>query len=247
MASNYVSKGYMETVDRNIYFEDVRLQMEAKLWGEEYNRHRPPKQVPRLIPMPPEEPMTFRDLPHALTRVSSGGHHADVRGGDDGETGEAALPPGALHRGQVHQVQLQLRFCAGRQHPPDPSGEWRRGCSPWLLAAAARRGDNGVLLTSVVPLQAFSHFTFERSGHQLIVVDIQGVGDLYTDPQIHTEKGTDFGDGNLGTARASGWAEARGVNSPGFVWMCCRRARHGALLPLPPVQQDLQEHGPDAL
>lgn len=46
--------------------------------------------------------------------------------------------------------------------------------------------------------QAFSHFTFERSGHQLIIVDIQGVGDLYTDPQIHTENGTDFGDGNLG-------------------------------------------------
>lgn len=29
-------------------------------------------------------------------------------------------------------------------------------------------------------------------------MDIQGVGDLYTDPQIHSEKGTDFGDGNLG-------------------------------------------------
>ena len=37
--------------------------------------------------------------------------------------------------------------------------------------------------------QAFSHFTFERSGHQLIVVDVQGVGDLYTDPQIHTSDG----------------------------------------------------------
>ena len=37
--------------------------------------------------------------------------------------------------------------------------------------------------------QAFSHFTFERSGHELIVVDIQGVGDLYTDPQIHTADG----------------------------------------------------------
>jgi hypothetical protein len=48
-------------------------------------------------------------------------------------------------------------------------------------------------------LQAFSHFTFERSGHQLIVVDIQGVGDLYTDPQIHTHNGTGYGDGNLGT------------------------------------------------
>ena len=36
----------------------------------------------------------------------------------------------------------------------------------------------------------FSHFTFERSGHELIVVDVQGVGDLYTDPQIHTSDGT---------------------------------------------------------
>jgi hypothetical protein len=46
--------------------------------------------------------------------------------------------------------------------------------------------------------QAFSHFTFECSNHELIVVDIQGVGDLYTDPQIHTSNGTEYGDGNLG-------------------------------------------------
>ena len=39
---------------------------------------------------------------------------------------------------------------------------------------------------------AFSHFTFERSGHELIVVDIQGVGDLYTDPQIHTTEGKNY-------------------------------------------------------
>ncbi|OCT61602.1 hypothetical protein XELAEV_18047630mg [Xenopus laevis] len=44
-AYNYVAKRYLETVDRDVYFEDVRLQMEAKLWGEEYNRHKPPKQV----------------------------------------------------------------------------------------------------------------------------------------------------------------------------------------------------------
>jgi elongation factor 2 kinase len=47
--------------------------------------------------------------------------------------------------------------------------------------------------------QAFSHFTFERSGHELLVVDVQGVGDLYTDPQIHTVAGAEYGDGNLGT------------------------------------------------
>lgn len=46
--------------------------------------------------------------------------------------------------------------------------------------------------------QAFSHFTFECSNHELIVVDVQGVGDLYTDPQIHTVAGTEYGEGNLG-------------------------------------------------
>lgn len=28
--------------------------------------------------------------------------------------------------------------------------------------------------------QAFSHFTYESSGHQLLCVDIQGVSDMYT-------------------------------------------------------------------
>ncbi|DBA05399.1 TPA: hypothetical protein N0F65_007561 [Lagenidium giganteum] len=45
--------------------------------------------------------------------------------------------------------------------------------------------------------QAFSHFTYEASGHQILVVDIQGVGDHYTDPQIHTRRGKEFGKGNL--------------------------------------------------
>ena len=38
----------MEDVDRDVYFEDVKLQMDAKLWGEEYNRHHPPKQVKEI-------------------------------------------------------------------------------------------------------------------------------------------------------------------------------------------------------
>jgi elongation factor 2 kinase len=32
--------------------------------------------------------------------------------------------------------------------------------------------------------QAFSHFTFEQSGGKELVVDVQGVGDVYTDPQV---------------------------------------------------------------
>uniref|UniRef100_A0A672N680 Eukaryotic elongation factor 2 kinase n=1 Tax=Sinocyclocheilus grahami TaxID=75366 RepID=A0A672N680_SINGR len=138
-ASNYVAKRYMETVDRDVYFEDVRLQMEAKLWGEEFNRHRPPKQVDIMQ-------MCIVEM-----------------------TGRPGSPLFHLE----HYIE-------GKYTKYNSNSGFVR--------------DDNIRLTP----QAFSHFTFERSGHQLIVVDIQGVGDLYTDPQIHTEKGTDFGDGNLG-------------------------------------------------
>ena len=45
---------------------------------------------------------------------------------------------------------------------------------------------------------AFSHFTWEASGHKLLVCDLQGVGDLLTDPQIHTVDRQRYGKGNLG-------------------------------------------------
>ncbi|XP_036400854.1 eukaryotic elongation factor 2 kinase isoform X1 [Megalops cyprinoides] len=138
-ASNYVAKRYMESVDREVYFEDVRLQMEAKLWGEEYNRHRPPKQV---------------DIMQMCVV-------------------EMASRPGKPMFHLEHYIE-------GKYIKYNSNSGFVR--------------DDNIRLTP----QAFSHFTFERSGHQLIVVDIQGVGDLYTDPQIHTDKGTDFGDGNLG-------------------------------------------------
>ena len=44
-AANYVCKQYIDAVSRDVYFDDVRLQMDAKLWGEEYNRYNPPKKV----------------------------------------------------------------------------------------------------------------------------------------------------------------------------------------------------------
>ena len=42
---NFVAKCYMDEVEREVYFQDVKLQMDAKLWGEEYSRHNPPKKV----------------------------------------------------------------------------------------------------------------------------------------------------------------------------------------------------------
>ncbi|XP_073399084.1 eukaryotic elongation factor 2 kinase isoform X4 [Dendrobates tinctorius] len=138
-AYNYVAKRYLETVDRDVYFEDVRLQMEAKLWGEDYNRHKPPKQV-------------------------------DI---------------------------MQMCILEMKDRPGKPLFHLEHYIEGKYIKYNSNSGfvrDDNIRLTP----QAFSHFTFERSGHQLIVVDIQGVGDLYTDPQIHTECGTDYGDGNLG-------------------------------------------------
>ncbi|XP_066465586.1 eukaryotic elongation factor 2 kinase isoform X3 [Tiliqua scincoides] len=138
-AFNYVAKRYIETVNRDVYFEDVRLQMEAKLWGQEYNRHKPPKQV-------------------------------DI---------------------------VQTCIIEMKNRPGKPLFHLEHYIEGKYIKYNSNSGfvrDDNIRLTP----QAFSHFTFERSGHQLIVVDIQGVGDLYTDPQIHTEGGTDFGDGNLG-------------------------------------------------
>eukprot|EP00656_Telonema_subtile_P050736 TRINITY_DN6653_c0_g1_i3.p1 TRINITY_DN6653_c0_g1~~TRINITY_DN6653_c0_g1_i3.p1 ORF type:complete len:691 (+),score=205.46 TRINITY_DN6653_c0_g1_i3:122-2194(+) len=46
--------------------------------------------------------------------------------------------------------------------------------------------------------QAFSHFTWHHSKGKEIIVDIQGVNEYYTDPQIHNVTGEGYGEGNLG-------------------------------------------------
>ncbi|KJH42703.1 MHCK/EF2 kinase domain protein [Dictyocaulus viviparus] len=138
-AQNYVAKRYMQEVDRSVLFEDVKLQMDAKLWAEEYNRYDPPKKID-IVQMCVLE---ITDMP------SKPLFHLE------------------------HFIE----------------GEYiKYNSNSGFVSDTARKTP-----------QAFSHFTFERSGHQLMVVDIQGVGDLYTDPQIHTVLGTDYGDGNLGT------------------------------------------------
>jgi len=56
--------------------------------------------------------------------------------------------------------------------------------------------------------QAFSHFTYEVSNQEILVCDVQGVNDIYTDPQFHTKRGIDdprFGTGNLGTFGIAGF------------------------------------------
>uniref|UniRef100_A0A0M3JTA9 Eukaryotic elongation factor 2 kinase (inferred by orthology to a C. elegans protein) n=1 Tax=Anisakis simplex TaxID=6269 RepID=A0A0M3JTA9_ANISI len=138
-AHNYVAKKYIRPIGREVIFEDVRLQMDSKLWAEEFNRHNPPKKIDIMqvciLELIDEPDRPLYHLEHFI-------------------------------EGDYIKYNSNSGF----------------------VSDIARKTP-----------QAFSHFTFERSGHQLIVVDIQGVGDLYTDPQIHTASGHGYGDGNLGT------------------------------------------------
>lgn len=70
---------------------------------------------------------------------------------------------------------------------------------PYLPGDYVKHNDNaGAVETNEAVPQAFSHFTYENSNRLLVVCDIQGVGNFYTDPQIHSFDGEGFGSGNLG-------------------------------------------------
>lgn len=60
--------------------------------------------------------------------------------------------------------------------------------------------------------QSFSHFSFVASDYRLMIVDIQGVNDQYTDPQIHSADGRGFGAGNLGTFGMEKFLESHRCN-----------------------------------
>jgi hypothetical protein len=84
--------------------------------------------------------------------------------------------------------------------------------------------------------QAFSHFSYEASGHSLLLCDIQGVADMYTDPQIHTVAGEDkkerpFGKGNLGQKGIDQFLKTHRCNP------ICR------YLKLPPINPKMDEEG----
>lgn len=71
-------------------------------------------------------------------------------------------------------------------------------CEPMIAGEYVKHSNNsGMVQDTRNTPQAFSHFTHWFSKGQHVIVDIQGVGDTYTDPQVHSVEGR-FGMGNLG-------------------------------------------------
>ncbi|KAJ9436403.1 Alpha-protein kinase 1 [Diplonema papillatum] len=80
-------------------------------------------------------------------------------------------------------------------------GRWAN-IEPKLHGNYEKHNNNlGAVITTNPTAQAFSHFTWEESFHSLLICDIQGVGGMFTDPQIHSSsdsRGERFGDGDIG-------------------------------------------------
>lgn len=84
---------------------------------------------------------------------------------------------------------------------------------PVLEGHFAKHNNNngGILSTSQTP-QAFSHFSYEASAFKMVVVDIQGVDEVYTDPQIHSLNQQEFGLGNQGVLGIQRFLETHSCN-----------------------------------
>ena len=126
--------------DRAAVFEDTKMQMEAKLWGERFNALNPGKKVDFLQSFVVEFPSRDGSPLYACERFVPGEY-------------------------------LKHNTNAG-----------------WVEAEHHRNTP-----------QVFSHYTFAASCGRAMIVDIQGVDDLYTDPQFHTYDMQGYGgEGNLG-------------------------------------------------
>ena len=76
---------------------------------------------------------------------------------------------------------------------------YRRDLARYLDWTASKGITSPDQVTETDTAQAFSHFSWQHTMGNLIVVDLQGVNYILTDPQIHTADAVDsIGLGNLG-------------------------------------------------
>ena len=69
---------------------------------------------------------------------------------------------------------------------------------PWISGKYGKKtGNAGTIAKHSDLAQAFSHFTWDWTEGDIMVVDIQGVENTLTDPQIHSQDTGRFGRGNL--------------------------------------------------
>lgn len=89
--------------------------------------------------------------------------------------------------------------------------------------------------------EAFSHFSLKETAGSMLVCDLQGVKDFFTDPQIHTEDGKGLGMGNMGQEGIDKWVQSHHCNEYCKVLKLDQRPQEQVVLP-PSIYAELRNH-----
>ena len=182
--NNYVAKRYLQDVSDDVYWMDIKMQMVSKRYARQYNMRIPP---------PPKKVDFLQAFVIELQRVVDGVTTRTlfcVEVHVEGDYTKHSNNSGFVQLGQSYEsaADSSEESCQAHQLP-------RRE-----VTGAPSGGDISSTLVHhhyrATP-HAFSRFTYEASQGKLMIVDIQGVGDIYTDPQIHSVDSAAFGKGNL--------------------------------------------------
>jgi hypothetical protein len=158
----------------SMYFRDVEMQAWCQWFSKKYNMCHPPKKVEFLDAWVVE----------LSDRESLGWWRRDYEKENTGKGSRSIYSEGSCTFKTNTQKQAKKVLCGVEEMI---SGEYHK----WM-------DNTGNIDDLRNTPHAFAHFTYEASGQQMMVVDIQGVADMYTDPQVHTGNTRMFGRGNMG-------------------------------------------------
>lgn len=204
-AQLYVAKSYKKDQNTNVFYDELMTQSVAEAYAQQFNRAD-------------------------RSKAKDGKRLARV----------GILPVSVMRLGRSKRFYNIEPFLPGRYQKFNDNFDYVHPSTRFVQSEdnsemSKRRLDHVLATRKHSQLaQAFSHFTYHWSRGKCIVVDIQGVGSYYTDPQIHTYDGRGFGLGNLGQ---------RGINAFIKHHRCYRDCKH---LNLPKITEPYDHDSPDA-
>jgi len=201
----YVCKFAMDAeTPKQLYLHDVEAQVYASKWAEQFNLRNPPIPV-YFVEAFVVEFVERAGRPYAGCELYIKGEFQK----HNNNVGAVSTEGGQQQAGQV-QGQAQGGAQSGSSNVLDllrdvdevaggSSSPSITGMGAAAAATMASGTEDGPSLQDVIDTaNAFSHFTYYASQKQILICDIQGVGGIYTDPQVHTLQSGVFGVGNLG-------------------------------------------------
>eukprot|EP01051_Picozoa_sp_SAG22_P005306 SAG22_NODE_311_length_12629_cov_20.911891_1_plen_628_part_10 len=197
---------------------DVQMQSRVRTIADAFNRKDPPKKVGFL------EGTAIGPVPGAGRGGAAAAHSNSTPGTIDGTYFVEAFIDGAYIKHNNNSGYVGMDHMSGRQQPtadrspvapgdptritssdsPDTgaSGVAGGGTSENTSSNSSASSARGMAVVGTKQMRmtphALSYFSWHYTEGKEMLCDVQGVEDLYTDPQMHSVEGLEYGEGNLG-------------------------------------------------